>query len=95
VLVLWGAANRDERRFEDPEQVDLDRPSLATQQMSFGFGIHRCIGAPLARLEGRIAFDRLLDRLPNLRPADESEIVHIPNINQRAPMTVPIAFDPV
>jgi cytochrome P450 len=93
VLVLWGAANRDPRKFEDPERFQIDRPSVAKLQTAFGYGIHMCVGAPLARLEGRIAFGRLLDRLTNLRLAGPEPITHIPNINQRAPTAVHIEFE--
>jgi cytochrome P450 len=64
VLLLLGAANRDPVRFTDPNRLDLARsqgPSLA-----FGAGIHYCLGAPLARLEGKILFPRLLERFPRL-----------------------------
>jgi cytochrome P450 len=92
VLVLWGAANRDGRKFEEPERFQIDRPSVAKFQTAFGYGIHMCVGAPLARLEGRIAFERLLDRLRDVRLAGVP-ITHIPNINQRAPTAVHIEFE--
>jgi cytochrome P450 len=93
VLVLWGSANRDGRKFEDPERFQIDRPSVAKLQTAFGYGIHMCVGAPLARLEGRIAFERLLDRLTNMRLGLTEPITHIPNINQRAPTAVPMDFE--
>jgi cytochrome P450 len=95
LLVLWGAANRDERKFEDPEMFRVDRAAVAKQQMAFGYGIHMCVGAPLARLEGEIGFNRLFDRLSNLRLAEgKNDFTHIPNMNQRSPAAVHIAFDP-
>ncbi len=93
VLVLWGAANRDAAKFEDPDRLWLERPSVAKFQTAFGYGIHMCVGAPLARLEGQIAFDRLLDRFPRIELAAGTEITHIPNVNQRAPTRVPIAVE--
>jgi cytochrome P450 len=60
VLALLGAANRDPARFSDPERLDVGRDE--GPPMSFGGGIHFCLGAALARLEGQIVLDRLLDR---------------------------------
>jgi len=59
VLVVVGGANRDPARFPDPNTFDVTRAD--TQNLSFGFGTHFCVGAPLARLEGRIAIERLID----------------------------------
>jgi cytochrome P450 len=67
VVTLLGAANRDPRAFEDPETLDIGREPSPI--MSFGAGIHFCLGAPLARAEGRVLFDRLLDRHPVIEPA--------------------------
>ena len=66
------AANRDPVHFEHTEEFYPERPT--NPHLAFGHGIHYCLGAPLARLEGRIAFDRLFARFPNLRlavPADQ------------------------
>jgi cytochrome P450 len=61
VLLLLGSANRDERRFDDPDVLDVTRPSL--RNVAFGAGVHFCIGAPLARLEARLAIPALLRAL--------------------------------
>ncbi len=70
VMVNLGAANRDPRQFEDPDTFDLDRPN-ARRHIAFGRGIHSCIGAPLARAEGRVVIERLLRSAAGIR-IDES-----------------------
>jgi cytochrome P450 len=61
VLLLVGSANRDERRYDDPDVFDIHREG---QHLTFGYGLHYCLGANLARLEGRVALDELLARFP-------------------------------
>jgi cytochrome P450 len=58
VLLLFGAANRDESRWDDPDRFDIHRPAL--RNLGFGDGVHHCLGAPLARLEARIAIEEFL-----------------------------------
>jgi cytochrome P450 len=62
VLLLWASANRDERAFHDPDQLILDRP--VERHLAFGEGIHFCLGAPLARIEARAAFEAMFTRVP-------------------------------
>jgi cytochrome P450 len=65
-VVAWiGSANRDEAQFPNAETFDIHRSP--NRHLAFGYGIHFCLGAPLARLESKIALDIILDRLPNLR----------------------------
>jgi len=66
VFVMPGAANRDPRQFPDPAEFSLDRPN-GRQHVGFGFGIHTCAGAPLARAEGNVSINRLLDRMGDIR----------------------------
>ncbi|MCP9970311.1 cytochrome P450 [Actinomadura madurae] len=72
VIVGLAAADRDPGAFADPDRLDLTRDGRA--HVAFGHGIHRCLGVPLARLEGRIALGSLLARFPGIaldRPQDE------------------------
>jgi cytochrome P450 len=73
---MFGAANHDPEYWEDPERFDVERPYQKTKNhYSFGKGIHYCMGAPLARLEGAVALRAVLDRLPNLKLVGETEVV--------------------
>ena len=65
VFAVIASANRDERQFTNPDDLDLNREP--NRHLAFGMGIHYCLGAPLARLEGQIAINTLLRRLPDLR----------------------------
>ncbi len=70
VMLLNGAANRDPRRFECPAEFQVDRAN-AMEHLAFGRGAHSCPGAPLARAEGRISIERILDRMHDIRLSDE------------------------
>lgn len=77
VLIAPGAANRDPAQYAEPDQLDLDRD--AKDHLSFGHGIHRCLGAPLARAEAKAALHALFTRFPDLRlavPAQELQWRH-------------------
>lgn len=73
VLLHADSASHDETVFPSPEEFDIRRPN-ARDHMVFGYGIHHCVGAALARLELRIAFERLLERLPSLRLVPDQTI---------------------
>jgi hypothetical protein len=69
VLLLFASANRDEAQFPEPERLDVSRQP--NRHLAFGFGNHFCLGSSLARLEARVAFEELLERLPDYRLLDE------------------------
>jgi len=90
VLVVLAAANRDGARFDDADEFDPDRPTVK-QHMAFGLGTHFCLGAPLARMEGRIAFERLLARFTHIEAAiDLDSVVYIENPEFRGPQALPL-----
>lgn len=88
-LVLFGSANRDERAFEDPDRFDVGR--RIKRHVGFGEGIHHCIGAPLARMEARIALERFLARIPEFEIDGTPERITKQNLRGFKPL--PIAFD--
>jgi cytochrome P450 len=93
VALLIGSANHDERRFDRPDDFDFFRESR--QHVGFGFGVHVCLGMHLARMETRVAIERLLARLRDLRldplPGDDP---HIEGLAFRSPTSLPVAFRP-
>jgi cytochrome P450 len=70
VMLLNGAANRDPRQFVCPDEFRLDRPN-AKAHIAFGRGVHACPGGPLARVEGRVSIERILDRMRDIRLSEE------------------------
>jgi len=77
IVLSYGAANRDERQFQRPDEVDVER-AKAGMQLAFGSGVHHCIGAPLARQELNLGFLSLLEVMRDIRrsakhPAPEAE----------------------
>lgn len=100
VMVLNGAANRDPRRFEQPDEFQVDRAN-ARQHVAFGHGIHTCPGAPLARAEARVALERILDRMHDIRisdaqhgPADARRYEYAPTYILRGLQRLYLEFTP-
>jgi cytochrome P450 len=89
MMFLVGAANRDERQFEDPEAFDIHRDRKLN--LGFGYGPHLCLGAALARVEGRIALDELLNRFPEW-DIDEAGASLIPTSTVRGWDTLPMVI---
>jgi cytochrome P450 len=90
--IRYAAANRDEREFECPEKLDLDRDKPG-RHLAFGSGIHHCLGAPLARRELYWAFKALVDRIDELRFApDKNDFRVQPNFSLRALRELHIEF---
>jgi len=87
VLLITGAANRDERAYEDPDRFDVERPLKLN--VGFGHGIHTCLGAALARLESRIAFDEIATRWPEYA-VDESRCKRVNMSNVAGYSSVPV-----
>ncbi|ARX84016.1 cytochrome P450 family protein [Streptomyces alboflavus] len=93
VLVVLAAADRDPARFPDPDLLDLSRTD--NQHLGYGHGIHYCLGAPLARLEGQTALATLLRRLPDLQLAvDPEELRWRGGLIMRGLRTLPVTFTP-
>ncbi|MCZ8368502.1 MAG: cytochrome P450 [Porphyrobacter sp.] len=91
VQLRYAAANRDPKKFPDPDKFDIERTNARTH-LSFGKGPHMCVGNMLSRKEMLVAFDELLERLDNFAVADENEIRILPNILLRGVTHLPIAF---
>ena len=77
VLLLFAAANRDPRHYDDPDTFDLDRNP--TDHLAFGGGVHFCLGVPLTRLEGARVFSQLLPRVEAIRLAGELPLPRQPD----------------
>lgn len=98
VMLAQAAMNRDPRKFENPNVFDVEREN-ARENLSFGSGIHVCPGAPLARVEAKLALNKLLDRVRDIRidetvhgPADARRYDYEPNYTQRALRSINLTF---
>ena len=99
VMCFLGSANRDERRFSDPDRFDLHRPEAdpkraftgAAEHLAFGGGRHFCLGAVLSRFEIEVALSRIFDALPDLRLAGDTPPPDV-GLFLRGPATLPVRF---
>ena len=92
VSIINGSASRDEARWDEPAEWDLDRESQ--QHMAFGTGPHQCLGMHLARMELEVGVNAVLDRLPNLRFDPAAEHPVISGYAFRGPPSLPVLYDP-
>ena len=88
MVIINGSGNRDDRKFENGDDFDIDRK--IDHHLSFGYGIHFCLGAALARLEGRIALDEVLRRFPNGWEVDEDNAVQARTSTVRGWQSLPV-----
>jgi cytochrome P450 len=92
VSVSVAAANRDPTRYPDPDRFDPARKNIA--HLTFGGGPHLCLGMHLARMEGAVAINALLDRLPDLRLDSSAPTPHVVGVAFRSPAALPVEFRP-
>jgi cytochrome P450 len=100
VMLLPGACNRDDRKFEEPNEFRVDRPNVR-EHVAFGRGSHSCPGAPLARAEGRISLNRILDRMADITisetahgPAGARRYTYEPTWQMRGLTELHLEFEP-
>jgi cytochrome P450 len=94
VILSWASATHDEAIFEDDEAYDIRRPNVKNH-MAFGNGTHFCLGAPLARLELRIAWEQFFARLPGLRLSEKNDYERLDSPLFSGPKKLYLEFDPV
>ena len=101
VMLLPGASNRDARKFERPDEFRIDRPNVR-EHVAFGRGNHSCPGAPLARAEGRISLNRILDRMSDITipedkhgPSDARRYTYEPTWQMRGLTELHLEFTPI
>jgi len=94
LVLAWTAANRDREAFTRPDEIDLERPN-PRQHVGFGWGIHLCVGAPLARLEAKVAFEQLLARTASFRvDPDGLPLRHHQSLMIRRLVALPLILEP-
>src|SRR6516165_7200915 len=91
LLLLLGSANRDPAVFANPDEFDIRR-SNAREHLSFGYGVHNCLGAPLARLEARVVLEEVSGRLPTLGLAGNTALEFPPSISMRGPCSLKVEW---
>ncbi|HEV8192234.1 MAG TPA: cytochrome P450, partial [Ktedonobacterales bacterium] len=92
IIAYMGSANRDEEQFPDADRFDITR--MPNRHLAFGYGIHFCIGAPLARLEARIALGAMLARLRDIRRVPEAQLEPLRSFIVYGVRHLPVTFQP-
>ncbi len=93
LVLVWPAANRDQEAFDDPDEIRLDRPN-PRHHLGFGWGIHLCVGAPLARVEAKVAFEVLLARTRRFEIDPEAlPLRYHPSLMVRRLVSLPLRLD--
>jgi cytochrome P450 len=90
IALMIGAANRDERKYKNPDRFDMFRE--VRQHVGFGFGVHVCLGMHLARMESRVAINALFDRLGPFTLDPAADPPHIEGLAFRSPLSLPVVF---
>ena len=94
VLILYGSANRDETRYPDADNFNIERfKDAPINHIAFSHGMHHCLGSSLARREGRIALEILSQRLPNLRLCPNQQLTHVPAMLNRGYTHLEVEWD--
>lgn len=92
LLLLMGSANRDDERFKNGEEFDITRAN-AREHLSFGFGIHYCLGNMLAKLQAKICLEEATKLMPSLQLSEDADIDFRENLSFRVPTTVPVTWN--
>lgn len=92
IFMNFAAANRQPDIFDDPDEFDIHRPNAA-HNISFGKGVHYCLGARFAKFETQVMTNMLAERIPSLRLAEDQDLSYFPNINFRGPNQLLVTWD--
>ncbi len=92
LLLMLNSANRDASLFPDPDVIDMTRDNVKAH-LALGYGIHYCVGAPLARLEMIVLFEEMTRLMPSLRLSDQQNLAYTRNISFRGPLTLNVEWD--
>jgi cytochrome P450 len=93
LYLMFGSANHDETIFAQGDTFDPYRENL-NRHLAFSYGMHFCVGAPLARLELRVALEELSQRLPSLRLVPGQPLSYVPSLSVRGPLRLLVEWDP-